>query len=83
LLLLAQFLTWAGEAAGAYAIYLIPVSVVKGITGTQPLFVLVYALLLGRILPSLFKEDRAPTAILRKAVFLVLMIAGTVFVAGA
>lgn len=80
LLCVAQLLTWGGEAAGSFAIYLIPVSVAKGITGTQPVFVLLYALLLGYRIPSVFKEERAPTVVLKKAVFLLLMIAGTIFI---
>jgi drug/metabolite transporter (DMT)-like permease len=80
LFLLSQFLAWAGEAAGAYAVFLLPATVVVGITDTQPLFVLIYALLFAKIKPELFKEELDLREVSKKALLFFSIIIGVVLI---
>lgn len=78
----AELLTWVGILAGSYALYLIPVSIVKGIGESQPIFVLIYALLFSRVWPGVFKERLDKNEIVKKAVSFAFVIAGVLMVTG-
>lgn len=80
LLIGVEFLSWGGNLAGSYALYLIPASVMKGITSTQPVFVLIYALLFVRVWPNLFREYLGKKDIAKKAISFAVMIAGVLLI---
>lgn len=82
LFFLEELLSWGGEAASTAAISLIPVSVEQGISASQPVFVLVYALIFARKFPKFFKEFTDKHALIEKSVFFVLIILGTLLVIG-
>ncbi|MDB5204165.1 MAG: Conserved hypothetical rane protein family [Candidatus Taylorbacteria bacterium] len=74
-----QFLSWGGEAANTLALALIPVSIVKGITSIQSIFVFMFAFLFARKLPFLFKENLKENT--GKKIFLLILIAiGTILI---
>ena len=81
LVLLAQILTWIGEATSSYALLLIPTSVVKGIDSIQAILVLFYAALFAKWVPKLFREHLGPDGLRKKLVLLILIAVGTAFVA--
>jgi len=76
------FLTWFGEMVGSYALFLIPVSIVKGIASTQPLFVLVYALIFAKKFPAMFREKAGSRSLTKKVAFFLLTIVGTLLIVG-
>lgn len=80
LFLLNQFLTWAGEMTGLYALYLIPVSVYEGISSTQPIFVLIISLLLINKKPRLLNEFTDKKNVAKKILFFLLMLLGTLLI---
>lgn len=80
LFILAQFLTWSGEASGFFAVSVIPVSIVSGITSTQPVFIFLYALLFGKKVPLIFKEKINARAIVKKSLCFLLIILGTMLI---
>lgn len=73
-------LDFVGNASSVYVISLIPVTLAKAIGSTQPLFVLVYALILGRFFPSLFKEKIDHQSIVKKIVLFLCIIIGVIIV---
>ena len=75
-----QILTWGGEAAESYALAIVPASVVSGVDGAQPIFVLVFALLFARRNPELFHEQLENQNLLKKVILFILLGVGTVFV---
>ncbi len=76
LFLLTEILSWVGVLTANYALYLIPVSVAKGISSTQPVFVLIYALLFAGFAPNMFKEYLGKDGILKKVILFILTIIG-------
>ncbi|OGL98165.1 hypothetical protein A2318_01465 [Candidatus Uhrbacteria bacterium RIFOXYB2_FULL_45_11] len=78
--ILEEFLTFGGSAASTYAISLVPVTLEKSIGAFQPLFVLLYALVLGKYFPHLFKEQIDRRSILKKSLIFLIMIAGVLLV---
>jgi drug/metabolite transporter (DMT)-like permease len=77
LMVISQALTWTGGVAGVYALLLIPVSVVKGIDGTQAIFALLLALLFSRGVASrYFREHLGAHRLIRKSVLFFLVGAG-------
>lgn len=65
LILLENMCGATGNLANIAAVSMLPVTVVKAIGATQPIFVLMYALLFRRLLPNHFKEETSghhPTA---------------------
>ena len=75
-----QGLEWGGNVSASYAVSALPVTVAQSIVGTQPLFVLVYALLFGKKLGHVFKEQTARGDLAKKGVLFALTIIGTVLV---
>lgn len=80
LFFLAQFLTWTGNVVGDYAIFLIPVSLVEGIGSTQPIFVLLLAIIFASKAPNIFKEYIGMESIRKKILFFLLIILGVVLI---
>lgn len=76
LFLLTEILSWIGVLTANYALYLIPVSVAKGISSTQPVFVLIYALLFAKFSPSMFKEYLGKDGVYKKVILFILTIIG-------
>ncbi len=82
LFFLNQFLSWGGEAANTLALFLIPVSIVKGITSTQPIFVLIFALLFAKNAKHVFREYTGSDGLWKKIILFILTIIGTLLVIG-
>lgn len=76
LLLLMELLSYGGTLGSSYALYLIPVSIAKGVASTQPVFVLIYALLFAKFAPKLFKEYLGKDGIIKKIILFILTIIG-------
>lgn len=75
-----ELLSWGGTLGSSYAIYTIPVSVGKGISSTQPIFVLIYALIFSKFRPHLFREYLGKGGVIKKAVLFILTIFGVVLI---
>ncbi len=78
---LEEFLTFAGSGASTFAISLASVTLVSAISASQPLFVLLFALLLSRFLPGAFREDLSLQALARKIPLFGAMVAGILLIA--
>jgi drug/metabolite transporter (DMT)-like permease len=78
LLIFEQLLTFTGELSAAYVISLIPVTLEKGISASQPIFVLLYAIILNKFFPNVFKEKIDKKSIFKKIFLFILMIFGIV-----
>jgi drug/metabolite transporter (DMT)-like permease len=72
-----QLLTWAGEILGIYALLYIPVSVLEGISDTQSIFVLLFALFFASKNPDLFNEYVGSEQIMKKIILFLLIITGS------
>jgi drug/metabolite transporter (DMT)-like permease len=69
------------EIAWTSAIAVIPVSVVEGVSSTQPLLVLFYAFLLRKTrFGKTFNEELSQPSLKRKGTFYLLILVGTIFV---
>lgn len=77
---LQQVLEWGGSTSGSYAISVLPVTVSQAVVGTQPLFVLIFALLFRHRFTDYFSELVHKHELIRKGTFFLLMIVGTVLV---
>lgn len=77
---LTNILSWTGEALGSFALVILPVSVVNGITGIQPIFVLVMAIFLARRFPKIFKEEVGAGSVVKKLGFFAMIIVGVILV---
>jgi drug/metabolite transporter (DMT)-like permease len=75
-----QLLSWGGSALSDYAILLIPVSLESGITSTQSIFVLLFAVVFASRFPKMFKEYIGSGGLWKKGIAFLLMIMGTVFI---
>ena len=75
-----QVLTWAGQALASFAILTIPVSMEKGLSAVQPIFVLVFALLFTRKFPKLFKEGIHKQDIVKKLILFAVIIVGVILI---
>lgn len=75
-----ELLTFAGAGAMTYAIALAPVTLTQSIGALQPFFVLLYAVILGRALPGIFKERIDRGSLLKKSFFFIMMIAGVILI---
>lgn len=80
LLLLMEVFTYIGTLGGSYALYLIPVSVAKGISSTQPVFVLIYAFIFSKFYPNFFKEYLGKDGVVKKVILFVLTIVGVLLI---
>ncbi|MCA9352161.1 DMT family transporter [Patescibacteria group bacterium] len=73
---LEELTTFLGIATGTYALSIAPVSVVKAIISTESIFVLLYAVILRKRFPHLFKEDIDRRSVSKKIVLFVCIIFG-------
>ncbi len=80
LFVLNQCFTWTGDIIGVYAVYFIPVSLFEGVESTQPVFVLIFALLFIKKIPRLFNEYVGKDKIAKKIVLFILMVIGTLLI---
>lgn len=73
---LEEFLTFCGSAAETFAIFLAPVTLVKGVVSIQPFLVLIYAIIFGRFFPKIFRENIDVKSIAKKIFFFFIIILG-------
>jgi drug/metabolite transporter (DMT)-like permease len=69
-----------GSLGSMLALYFIPISIAKAIAATQPIFVLVYALLFSKKYPHLFREYIGRDGVAKKSLLFVCIIAGTLLI---
>lgn len=77
---LEEFLTFGGSAASTFAISLTSVTFVSAISSFQPVVALLYALVLGRFFPKVFKEDVTIISIIKKLILFVVMVLGVIII---
>ena len=76
-----ELLTFTGSAAVVLAISLAPVTLVKGITALQPIFVLVIAVILKKQYKHFsFKEEVHRRALLKKVILFIAIIIGSILI---
>lgn len=69
-----ELLTFSGTAAATLAIALAPaVTLVEGVGAVQPIFVVLYAVVLGRFFPKLFKEKVDRNSVVKKVALFTIM----------
>lgn len=73
---LEEFCTFVGSAAAIFAISRAPVTIVEGIGEMQAIIVVLYALLLGKLFPKLFKEKVDRASLVRKFSLFIAMAIG-------
>lgn len=78
--LIQELLNWGGNLGDVYTVSVLPVTVARGISSTQPFFVLLYALILGRRMPGLFKEYLGWQDVTKKSILFLCIIAGTILI---
>lgn len=71
-------LSTTGNAGGMLALSLLPITVTRGISSSQPLFIATYAALFGKKWPGLFQENESGLPAWRKMLAFALIIVGTV-----
>ena len=69
-----SMLGFVSMIAGTIAISLAPITLVKGIWGTQPLIVLIYAFILKKYFPTIIKEKIDKKSLLKKIFFFLLIL---------
>jgi len=74
-----EALNLAAIFASNYAIMIGSVSLVTALSSTQPLFVLIFAIIMSVYIPKLLKEELTKKVLLQKIIAILLMIAGVVF----
>lgn len=77
---LEEFMTFVASAASTYVIALVPVTVEKAVGSTQAFFVMLYAVLLRRWFPNVFRERTDARSLAIKGALFALMIVGLVLV---
>lgn len=77
---LEEFLTFSGSATSTFAISLTSVTLVKAISSFQPVVILLYALVLGRFLPAVFKEDLTIINVIKKVISFIVMALGVIII---
>ncbi len=74
------FLGFLGSAAGELAISLVPVTFEKSVDSFQPFFVLLYAIVLKRFYPNIFKEAVDKKQVFKKMFLFAFMALGMILV---
>lgn len=77
---LEELITFVGSIAATYAITLVPVTLAKGVDAFQPIFVLLYAIILSKAFPQIFREQIDRRTLLKKSILFVLMIIGILLI---
>ena len=80
LFFIAQSLSYFGNIIGEYAVFLIPISLERGITSTQPIFTLLFAVIFLKKAPGLFNESIDFYSLCKKIVIFSLVIVGIVLI---
>lgn len=75
-----ESLDFLGSASATYVLSIVPVTLAKGISSTQSIFVLLYAIVLWRFFPHIFKEELTKSSIMKKILLFVVIIWGVVMV---
>ncbi len=75
-----ELLTFGGSATSTFAISLVPVTLVKSIGAFQPFFVLIYALILGKSFPRMFRENVDRRSVVKKFMLFAIMIIGVILI---
>jgi hypothetical protein len=75
-----EILSFGGSMAATYAIFLVPVTLEKGVSALQPIFVLFYAIILSKFFPSLFKEKIDKASVFKKIFSFTIMIIGIILI---
>ena len=75
-----ELLTFGGSAASTFAISLVPVTLAKSIGAFQPFFVLIYALILGKSFPQMFRESVDHRSLVKKFMLFAIMIIGIILI---
>jgi drug/metabolite transporter (DMT)-like permease len=70
----------AGDIVLFYALLLAPVTLVLSVSGTQPLFVFIFGLLLTRFFPSFGKEALEKKYIIQKIAGISIIVLGSIFI---
>ena len=74
-----QTITIAAELSASFAFSLAPVALVSIITGTQPAFTLLFAIILTKWFPHIIHEDMSRKTLLTKSISIVGILAGVIF----
>lgn len=77
-----ELLDQMGHLPGKFALSLMPVVVLKAINATQPLFVLIYGIILHKFYGYEFKENVSRRDIIKKTISFLFIIGGVVMVIG-
>ncbi len=80
LFILEEFLTFGGSAGLTFAISIASVTLVEVFSSFQPIFVLIYAVLLSKFFPNIFKENISRESIVKKTILFIIMIAGILII---
>ncbi len=75
-----QTATVAAELSASFAFSIAPVALVSVVTGTQPLFTLVFAILLSKFAPHIIKEDINRSVVSLKFSSILLILGGLVLI---
>lgn len=75
-----ELLGFLGTAASALAISILPVTVVKGINASQSFITLIYAIILAKAIPEIFKEAIDLQSIIKKIFCFILVIIGIILI---
>jgi drug/metabolite transporter (DMT)-like permease len=78
--LLSQCFTWSGSVAGQLATYIMPVSIVSAINSTQPIVILVCAVVCGSRIPRLFREQLETRVSATKIALFMFMVLGALLI---
>lgn len=65
-----------------YAALLVPIALVSIVNGFQPLFILVYGIILTLVIPRIAKEDLSQAFLTQKVIATVLMVVGAILLVG-
>lgn len=77
---LEEFLTFGGAATATFVISLVPVTLAESIGAFQPFFVLVYALILGKFFPQMFRESVDRRSVVKKCMLFGIMVMGIILI---
>lgn len=75
-----QTVTVAAELSASFAFSIAPVALVSVVTGTQPLFTLIFAIILSRFFPHILEEDISKGTLGLKFSSIFLILGGLIFI---
>ena len=80
LFVLQQVLDWGGNVSSSYGVSVLPVTIAQAIAGTQPMFVLAFAVVFRKRFEKFFNELTNRSELTKKIVLFAVMLVGTVLV---